>query len=285
MARPYGPHAAFVAPARRYADLWRIVLGYLIIEIAWFIAANTLTYFPQEPQPRLTALTALYSFLAITLTTFWVVKNLQHRSPLTLFGPEAEVLPAMVRTTGAVLLLFTVITLIPVWDWEGASLARAPVSWALLLPLALPALLIQTSAEEIMFRGFLQQSLGARFRSPLIWMGLPSILFGLSHYDPYAPFGLTLEHMIWAAVFGLAAADLTARTGGLGAAIGLHLGTNLLSVLVFSGPEPFSGLALISFEDPAYDDPWATEFSAVRLAFEILHLWMTWMACRIALRV
>ena len=37
-------------------------------------------------------------------------------------------------------------------------------AWAAWLPLVLPALLVQTAAEEIAFRGYLMQGLAARFR-------------------------------------------------------------------------------------------------------------------------
>ncbi len=46
------------------------------------------------------------------------------------------------------------------------------------------ACLIQTGAEELVFRGYLQQQLAARFASPLIWMVLPALIFGAVHYDP-----------------------------------------------------------------------------------------------------
>ncbi|MEZ5685612.1 MAG: CPBP family intramembrane glutamic endopeptidase [Paracoccaceae bacterium] len=46
------------------------------------------------------------------------------------------------------------------------------------LPLVLPLLVLQIGAEELVFRGYLLQQLGARFHHPLIWMGLPSVLFG-----------------------------------------------------------------------------------------------------------
>jgi DNA-directed RNA polymerase subunit RPC12/RpoP len=39
--------------------------------------------------------------------------------------------------------------------------------------------LIQTGAEEVLFRGYLQQQLAARFASPIAWMVLPSAIFAL----------------------------------------------------------------------------------------------------------
>ncbi len=277
---PYTPHPAFVAPARDYADLWRTALGLLLIETAWGLTMVMLSFDPATAYPLLTTLSHHLTFLAMTLTTFWVVRRLQHRSSASLFGPAERLLPDLIRSASAVSLLFAALYLTPPWGWEGINLARAPVKWALLLPVSILAVLIQTSAEEIVFRGFLQQSLGARFKSPLIWMGLPSVLFGLAHYDPTMPLPITVEHMIWATVFGIAAADLTARTGGLGAAIGLHLATNFLAIVIFSPPGPLSGFALFSFPDIPAD----AEANPIGLLIDLLFLWMSWMACRIAVR-
>ncbi|MGR3467619.1 MAG: hypothetical protein ACU0CI_07035, partial [Shimia sp.] len=46
--------------------------------------------------------------------------------------------------------------------------------WLILLPVALILVALQTGAEEIAFRGYLQSALAARFASPVIWMGIPS---------------------------------------------------------------------------------------------------------------
>jgi membrane protease YdiL (CAAX protease family) len=52
------------------------------------------------------------------------------------------------------------------------------------LPLALVGVLIQTGAEEVLFRGYMQQQLAARFSSPILWMVLPSAIFAALHYQP-----------------------------------------------------------------------------------------------------
>ena len=54
--------------------------------------------------------------------------------------------------------------------------------------------------------------------------------------------------MIWAFFFGLAAADLTARSGTLGPAIGFHLVNNALAFLLYGEAGGVdSGLALFLF--------------------------------------
>ena len=58
--------------------------------------------------------------------------------------------------------------------------------WLSFLPLAMAGILLQTGAEELLFRGYLQQQFAARFKSAGPWLILPSVLFGLAHYDPSA---------------------------------------------------------------------------------------------------
>ena len=91
--------------------------------------------------------------------------------------------------------------------------------------------------------------------------------------------------MIWATALGLACADLTARTGNIGAAIGLHIANNLFAFVV-SGVQgwPSSGLALLLFP---YEDPFAYDYSLEAL-FEIITMCLSvhvmWLAARIAIK-
>ncbi|GAA1679982.1 type II CAAX endopeptidase family protein [Microbacterium lacus] len=81
---------------------------------------------------------------------------------------------------------------------------------------------VQAAAEEYVFRGYLQQSLGRWLRHPLFAILLPVPLFVLGHmYDPLGQAGV--------AVFAVAAGWLTWRTGGLEAAIAVHVVNNLLA--------------------------------------------------------
>jgi membrane protease YdiL (CAAX protease family) len=94
--------------------------------------------------------------------------------------------------------------------------------WAEFAPLALAVLVAippQIVSEELLFRGTLLQALGAWVRAPWFAIGLSSVLFGLAHAVPLAGF-------VEVTTFGLVAAWLTIRTGGLEAAVALHLAQN-----------------------------------------------------------
>lgn len=123
---------------------------------------------------------------------------------------------------------------------EGAEIESEPVTvdptlalWSALIILLLVP--IQATAEELVFRGLFMQVLGGwcytrkavtaigRFlRGPWIPIAVPSILFGFAHiYDIWG----------WCAVVALAitAGWVTWRTGGLEAAIAIHVINNLIA--------------------------------------------------------
>ena len=101
-----------------------------------------------------------------------------------------------------------------------------PGLWVMVL-LVLLLIPFQAAAEEYVFRGYLMQLVGGWLRHPAFAILLPVPLFVLGHgYD------------VWGAasvgVFAVVAAWLTWRTGGLEAAISLHIVNNVLIFLLGS---------------------------------------------------
>lgn len=82
---------------------------------------------------------------------------------------------------------------------------------------------VQAAAEEYMFRGFLQQWIGGYLRNPWFGVGITSVLFTLAHLD------LQWPRLVSLMTFGVVAAVLALRTGGLEAGIALHTVNNLLA--------------------------------------------------------
>ncbi|MBX0299152.1 CPBP family intramembrane metalloprotease [Cryobacterium sp. 1639] len=107
---------------------------------------------------------------------------------------------------------------------------------------------LQSAAEEYVFRGYLMQTIGGWLRHPAFAILLPIPLFVIGHdYE--------LIGMIDVAVFAAAAGWLTWRTGGLEAAIALHV-VNNLSIF---------GLSAIGLVDPN-----GTDLGPVDLVFSLL---------------
>lgn len=292
----YRPHQALAAPALPRNEIWRTILGLISITAlfmglfaAAIVVANMI--FGQDATASrlqsaftigfstLDTMLVLYSFVLLALATALVVILLHRRSPLGMIGPLAPALNDFWRALRVLPLIYILMLIfLPLETQIFPNLSTR--QWIALLPLSLLALLIQTGTEELIFRGYLQQQLAARFRHPLIWIGLPAILFGLVHYDPQSNGGNAWLVVIWATLFGLCAADLTARTGNLGAAVALHFANNFIAILIVSLAGPLSGLAL-------YTVPYDGAAPQLRSMFvvDIGYMLVSWLAIRVSLRV
>ncbi|MDW4907250.1 type II CAAX endopeptidase family protein [Streptomyces sp. ADMS] len=119
--------------------------------------------------------------------------------------------------------------LLPEQDDSLAELTWAGLS-PFLLGLATVCLLVpfQAAAEEYVFRGWLLQAVGAWCRSPWFAVTPQAVLFATAH-GWGTPWGFA--DLV---VFGLVMGLLTVRTGGLEAAIALHVLNNLLAMGLMS---------------------------------------------------
>ncbi|OSP54661.1 CPBP family intramembrane glutamic endopeptidase [Pseudoruegeria sp. SK021] len=286
---------AFLAPARRSPALWRTALGfglvigvYVGLNLAAFGALALIWGFNEaaeqashlsDPATPVRALALLATFVPMALAPMITVRVLHRRRPGTLFGPAR-------RTAGdffqSAAVLFGIQALLIALS--GAATETLPnlsvEHWMWLLPVTLVAVAGQTLSEELVFRGYLQQQLAVRFASRVIWMGLPSLLFASLHYSP-GTLGQSATFAVFAAfLFGLAAADLTARTGSIGAAWGVHFANNFFAIAIFASEGTITGLALRIAPEA---DPQVSAFHPSAL-MELLPLALSWLILRRWLR-
>jgi len=254
----YTAHAEFVAPARTRPALWRLLLGLGLVALVYGAgigaifgllvavsgpegATAWLSRMAEADTPTATLL-VLATFIGMALGPMLAAPMLHKRSMASLFGPRAVLLRHFAIAAVICALLNGVTALIPSGIVPAQNLELA--LWASFLPLALVAVLVQTGAEEVLFRGYIQSQLAARFSSPFMWMIVPSALFAVLHFQP----GVMGENA-WIVVgavflFALCAADLTAKTGTIGAAWGFHFANNAVAILFLALDGPLSGLAL-----------------------------------------
>ncbi|MCA8882770.1 MAG: CPBP family intramembrane metalloprotease [Rhodobacteraceae bacterium] len=248
------PFDRFVAPARARAALWRLGAGLAVI-FACYLGLNALAY---------GAAAALWGSATAHL---WLGKLAAATTPasallvLASFGPLAAgcglaawglhrrgcMGVGLLRHARQAVLIAAAVYLpaLGLWLVFFDSAPNLPAGlWLNLLPLSILAIAVQTLAEEMLFRGYLQVQLAARFRSPLIWFALPAALFGLLHYDPSRMGAAAPLVVVSALIFGLAAADLTTRTGSIGAAWGLHFVNNFAALALVPTTGTITGLGL-----------------------------------------
>lgn len=295
--RAYAAHERLVSPGRPAAALWRLLAGLVLIAAvalglsaafnaalavlapaSWHLAMASDGGMGTAPGPMLVLLGS-FGFVAIGVLV--AAHLVQRRPPLGLIGPLPLAVVQFWRVLRMLLILGAVLLVLPPYDM-GAALSPnlPPATWALLLPLSLGAVLIQAGTEELLFRGYIQQALAARFSSPLVWMVLPSALFALGHYLPAEAGQNALPIALWSGIFGVLMADLTARAGTLGPAIAVHLVNNVSALLIVSLPDTLSGLSLFTV-------PYSmSDAEALRgwLAIDFATMFVCWLAARLALR-
>jgi len=290
----YDPYEALIAPARAKASLLRLILGLvitallymLLLSLSWQVLLSVMgeAWFEQTlqvpgPSSPSQMFVMLGSFGFLTAAVSFTVWSLHHHSPLLLIGDFARARAQFLRT---MIRLFALATVVAVITSNSSTLVQnLPLSqWLGLLPLSLAFLLIQVSAEELVFRGYLQSQLAALGLHRIVWIVIPSVIFGLLHYDP-AVMGAAAPWMVLSTtLFGVIAADLTARSGTLGPAIAFHFVWNFYSIIFCGFSDYLGGLALFSYDFSITDE----ERLISLVPYDAAFLLLAYLTMRIALR-
>ncbi len=291
---------AFRRPASGHADLGPVLVIVVAMELAFVLGPVFVLGFLSEDgaqayeqgETAWAVIQQLLTFGLYVLVLVGFVRKLHDRGFWSMVGPVDATTDAFKKVAWVVGVLLAVQTVLPPSiNFDEVSVIRPVLPWLMWTPVVILALIVQTGAEEIYFRGYLQQQLACLSDKRWVWMGLPSVLFGAGHYlNGYGPAD-GIIYAIWATCLGLACADLTARTGNIGAAVGLHMSNNLFAFML-TGVEgwPSNGLALFLYPyvDPlAYNygletlfAPWAV----LELLIVLLMVLVMWLAARIAIK-
>jgi uncharacterized protein len=154
-----------------------------------------------------------------------------------------------------------------------ADTTGRPSTWVALVVLTLLTTPFQAAGEEYLFRGWLMQQIGAYVKNTYaalaIAIVLSSVVFALAHtsLDPWI--------LIDLGSFATAAVLLTWRTGGLEAAVALHVVNNVI-VLILSILT--TGLQDAFITPDTTSDPLTTVISFVALVVTSAVIW--WLAGR-----
>lgn len=256
--------ATYIAPARARPQLWRLVAGLVLTVVLYvgpvvglaLLVAYVLGADDGVPWYRdlmggrspagVTAL--LFSFVAMAVGPVLSVRWLHKRPVGSLFGPRrgggrAFLIAGSVIFAAWLLGLFFLLLALPVERNLPLS------SWLIWLLPVLIGVSIQTGAEEMLFRGYMQQQLAVRFDSPLVWMVVPSLTFGMLHFDLANGVVEGWLTVAVTALFGLIAGDLVARTGAIWAAWGMHFANNVFAITILGKPGLLDGMALFLLPD------------------------------------
>lgn len=289
----YAAHEVLIESARMRPQMWRLILGLLVVILVGsllFSGAFSIldSLFPgpwlsglQDGSNPAAMLALLGGFGFVTAGVLVAARLLQKRSLISITGAPRVLIQQFSRVSLYLLALGAALLLLPPYQMGAPMVPNLPVlTWLALLPLSVLALLVQTSAEEILFRGYIQQGLAARFRHPLVWLVLPSVLFALGHYLPAEAGDNAVLITVWAGIFGLLMADLTARAGTIGPAVAVHFFNNFTALILFSSPSSLNGLALYLLPYEMSDVQALRPWMAVDFAMMVIG----WLVARLAIR-
>ncbi|PLP56821.1 CPBP family intramembrane metalloprotease domain-containing protein [Mesorhizobium loti] len=245
--------------------LLRLLLGTVVIVLVWTLSTfamvrigwGVVALVPASLRPDgygmeafltspIGVLTALLTFCGIWAGA-WLVMRWIHREPLsTLFGNSHRISRSDLLKGFAAVILTSIFSEVLLYLIDPV-IQRGSIGFAAWLLALVPVALlgfVQTSSEELLFRGYLPRGLARRFRSPLVWALLPTLVFTTLHWSGSSAPAMNAAGLISIGAFAVVLMMLVYSTGNLGAAFGAHLGNNLFGFLLISHQANLSSFAL-----------------------------------------
>ena len=235
---------------------------------------------------NLTLFLILLPFAVVLPFIYLVVTRLHQRSFISLITPRDRV--DYNKILFSFFLWGTVSALMVIFDYimspEDYVWNFKPLTFLILLFISVVMIPLQTSMEELIFRGYLMQGFGVLFKNRLMPLLITSILFGLLHiWNPEIDkLGI---HLIWYYIgTGLFLGVITLMDEGLELALGFHAANNLVMALLVTASwtafqtesllidnsEPLLGMELIITLVVIYP--------LLAIVFAKKYKWKNWMA-------
>ena len=234
-------------------DWWRFVLAVGLILFLWQIIGSLPSVLmviwvlaDGDPQtgvsptgqfvgvdPNLNFVLLMLASLFFMVGIFLAVRFIHRRPFRTLITPTRSIAwGRFFQGFGVWFVLSTLMSIVEAFLYPGRY------GWTLNLQryipfifLALILLPIQTSAEELFFRGYILQGVGLRLRNIWILSTISGFLFMVPHFlNPEARLNYPLMGLYYFSI-GAAMAYISLRDGRLELALGLHAANNLFSAL------------------------------------------------------
>lgn len=238
-----------------------LVGGSVLSAAVWAVAAlltgQPLTD-PLGGPPWLNTLFILSSFIPFAAAVLFVVPVIHQRPWRSVITPFTRIsVPLIIRGAVTWLIALGLVTgagyvlVDEGWEWTFTASAFWPLA-----VVVLTLTFIQTTAEELFFRGYLTQWVATKWRSIWLLAIFNGVFFMIPHLANPEFLQFSGTDLILAAVpyfaFGFLFAWVSYTSGTIELAIGAHFANNLIAFLFFSAPEtPTEGGSLISVSEPS----------------------------------
>ncbi len=263
MALDTAAFKSYRSAADGITTLPRLIVGVILIVICWLLVTVVVIFsgfYISDAYhtgfssmggfmgTRLGVLTSLLTFSGIWLGA-WLAMRFVHKDRLrALFGAARRISWSGFAKGLIAVLITSLLSEILIYA-IAPQIERTQIAWGAWFLFLIPVLFltfVQTSAEEILFRGYLLRGLAHRYASPLIWGVLPAALFTCLHWNAGAPLAMDAVIIVSIGSFAALLTVLVYATGNLGAGMGAHFGNNLGGFLLISHESALSSFALYS---------------------------------------
>lgn len=229
-------------------DWWRYLIAILSILTLWQILGSipyaVLTIAGKTSDVFANYLGISFSFVVFLLAIVAAVKIIHRRPVISLINPTLRIMwkSVFIGLVGW-FFLTAASSLVDALIHPGSyQLTFSWPRWLWFTLIALPLTTIQTSAEELFFRGYLLQAFGRSIRSRWVLISLSGLVFAIPHFlNPEMEMGFGLLALYYFA-FGCFLTWITLQTNSLEYALGIHAANNLFAVSIAN----YSGSALPS---------------------------------------
>jgi len=234
---------------------WRFILVIIITFIGWQIigiiplalTANIMAPNPQafervfnhiaqgkDINANLYLILIISTFLFGLLALLIAVRKIHQRSIKSLLTSRKNM--DWKRVFFAFAVLFSVSSILLLLDYYLSSDTYVwnfkPIPFSILVVISFLFLPLQTSFEEILFRGYLMQSIGILFKNTLIPLIFTSVVFGLMHGANPEVDKLGYAIFIYYIGTGLFFGITTLMDEGLELSLGLHAANNIVAAIL-----------------------------------------------------
>jgi len=294
----------FIAQAfKRGNEFWKYIIGFVIVILAMFAGQLPLLMVigvkaASQGRGMPTSEEQLYNYLDLNLTLFLillsfavallalgiVVNKMHHQKFREIITSRLRVDWKRILTAFVIWGIFSAASVFVIYYFEPGTyiLQFNPEKFIVLAIVALLMIPIQTTAEELIFRGYLMQGFGLLSKNRWVPLALTSIIFGLMHLAN--PEVAKMGYIVSAFYIGtgLFLGIITLMDEGTELALGFHAANNLTAALLVTADwtafkthsvfkdvsEPSAGLDILL--------PLVVIYPILLLIFSKIYKWSSW---------
>ncbi|PJJ08506.1 hypothetical protein CLU83_1783 [Flavobacterium sp. 1] len=283
---------------------WKYLLGLLVIAGASFLGQMPMlvailfqTFFKGKSypttdtellhffEPNLSLFLLLFSYVVALGGVYFAVRFLHRQTFISIVTARKKIDWKRVLFSFLIWSLFTVVSTLVTYYLNPSDfeINFQPVPFLILLVIAILLIPIQTTVEELVFRGYLMQGFANLSKNKWLPLLATSVIFGLLHLSNPEVFKLGNIIMVYYIGTGLLLGIMTLMDDGMELALGFHAANNLIGALLitsdWSAFQTYSIFKDVSEPEAGFDIifPVIVIYPLLLIIFGYKYKWSDWM--------